>query len=136
VIVVLAAGVPAAQAQAPPPVPPPLKLPAGLRVRVWTHSLEGQRIEGTLVSADSAAVTLVPKSSQPLLGGELRLPASDVCCAAGAKPSCRRRRPRRPGSSASLEIEGLRLRIETLDRAPQSQAIPPLGLRIVLRPRG
>jgi hypothetical protein len=42
----------------------------------------------------------------------------------------------RPGSAASLEIEGLKLRLETLDRAPQSQAIPPLGLRIVLRPRG
>jgi len=40
-----------------------------------------------------------------------------------------------PGSAASLEIEGLKLRIETLDRAPQSQAIPPLGLRVVFDPR-
>jgi hypothetical protein len=77
VIVVLAAGVPVALAQAPP-VPPPLKLPAGVRVRVWTHSLPNHRIEGTLLSADSTAVALVPKSGQPLLGGEMRLPAPDV----------------------------------------------------------
>lgn len=41
----------------------------------------------------------------------------------------------RAGSAASLEIEGLKLRIETLDRAPRSGAIPPLGLRIVFDPR-
>jgi hypothetical protein len=41
----------------------------------------------------------------------------------------------RAGSSASLEIEGLKLRIETLDRAPRSEAIPPLRLRIVFNPR-
>jgi hypothetical protein len=41
----------------------------------------------------------------------------------------------RAGSSASLEIEGLKLRIETLDRAPRSEAIPPLALRIVFDPR-
>jgi len=75
--VVLAAGVPAALAQAPP-APPPLKLPAGLRARVWTNSFAGQRIEGTLVSADANGVTLLPKGSPPLLGGEMRLPASDV----------------------------------------------------------
>ena len=40
-----------------------------------------------------------------------------------------------PGSAASLEIEGLKLRIETLDRAPRSEAIPPLALRIVFDPR-
>jgi len=39
------------------------------------------------------------------------------------------------GSAASLEIEGLKLRIEGLDRAPQSQAIPRLALRIVFEPR-
>lgn len=76
VAVVLGTGVPAVVAQAPEP--PPLRLPAGVRVRVWTFSLAGQRIEGTLLSADSAAVTLIPKSSQPLLGGEMRLPAGDV----------------------------------------------------------
>src|SRR5512139_3325955 len=40
-----------------------------------------------------------------------------------------------PGSAASLELEGLKLCIQTLDRAPQSEAIPPLGLRIVFDPR-
>ena len=43
--VVLAAGVPAALAQAPP-APPPLKLPSGIKVRVWTYSLPNERIEG------------------------------------------------------------------------------------------
>ena len=75
--VVLAAGVPAALAQAPP-APPPLKLPSGIKVRVWTYSLPNERIEGTLLSADSSAVTLVPKSSQTLMAGEMRLPAADV----------------------------------------------------------
>jgi len=77
VFVVLGTSAPGAVAQAPP-APPPLKLPAGVRVRVWTYSLGGQRIEGTLLSADAAAVTLVPKSSQTLLAGEMRLPAADV----------------------------------------------------------
>jgi hypothetical protein len=67
----------AAFAQAPP-APPPLELPAGLKVRVWTYSMGGQRIEGTLLSADSSAVTLIPKGGPPLLAGEMRLPASDV----------------------------------------------------------
>ena len=39
------------------------------------------------------------------------------------------------GSAASLEIEGLKLRIESLDRAPHSQAIPRLGLRLVFDPK-
>jgi hypothetical protein len=67
----------AAVAQEPPP-PPHLKLPAGVRVRVRTYSLAGHTIEGTLLSADSGTVKLVPKSEQPLLGGEMKLPASDV----------------------------------------------------------
>ena len=75
--VVLATAVPAALAQAPP-APPPLKLPSGIRVRVWTYSMGGQRIEGTLLSADSNAVALIPKGSQPLMAGEMRLPAADV----------------------------------------------------------
>jgi len=41
----------------------------------------------------------------------------------------------RAGSSASIEIEGLRLRIEPLDRAPRDQAIPSLRLRIAFDPR-
>jgi hypothetical protein len=73
----IAAGAPAALAQAPP-APPPLKLPAGIKVRVWAHSMGGQRIEGTLLSADASAVTLIPKGEAPLLAGEMRLPAGDV----------------------------------------------------------
>lgn len=76
-VLVFAAAVPVALAQAPP-APPPLRLPAGVRTRVWTHSLPNHRIEGTLLSADSTAVTLVPKSNQPLMGGEMRLPTPDV----------------------------------------------------------
>lgn len=41
----------------------------------------------------------------------------------------------RAGSSVSLEIEGLRLRVETLDRAPLQEAIPPLALQVVFDPR-
>ncbi|HSD29163.1 MAG TPA: hypothetical protein VLL75_17815 [Vicinamibacteria bacterium] len=76
-LAVLGTGAPPAFAQAHP-APPPLRLPSGVRVRVWTHSLPGQRIEGTLLRADSGAVTLVPRSDQPLVGGELKLPAADV----------------------------------------------------------
>ncbi len=76
VAVVFGTGVPAVVAQAPEP--PPLSLPAGVRVRVWTFSLAGQRIEGTLLSADATGVTLVPKSSHALATGEMRLPAGDV----------------------------------------------------------
>ena len=39
------------------------------------------------------------------------------------------------GSKASIQIEGLKLRIEGLDRAPRGQAIPSLALRIVFDPR-
>jgi hypothetical protein len=76
-LAVLGTGAPIALAQAPP-APPHLKLPAGIRVRVRTYSLPKQTIEGTLLSADSSAVTLVPKSEQPLLGREMKLPAADV----------------------------------------------------------
>lgn len=42
----------------------------------------------------------------------------------------------RPGSGASLEIEGgLKVRIETLDRTPREQAIPRLALRLSFEPR-
>jgi hypothetical protein len=76
-LAVLGTGAPVALAQAPP-APPHLKLPAGIRVRVRTWSLPNQTIEGTLLSADSGAVTLVPKSEQPLLGREMKLPSADV----------------------------------------------------------
>jgi hypothetical protein len=39
------------------------------------------------------------------------------------------------GSAASLEIEGVKLRIEALDRAPREEAIPALSLRVVFDPR-
>ena len=76
-LAVLGTGAPVALAQAPP-APPPLKLPPGIRVRVWTYSLPGERIEGTLRSADAGAVRLVPKSDQPLFAEEMTLPAPDV----------------------------------------------------------
>ncbi len=76
-LTVLGTGVPVALAQEAAE-PPHLKLPAGIRVRVRTYSLPGQTIEGTLLSADSGAVRLVPKSERPLLGEEMKLPASDV----------------------------------------------------------
>jgi hypothetical protein len=75
--VLLAASAPAGIAQTPS-APPPLRLPAGLPVRVWTLSLPNQRIEGTLLSADATGVTLVPKGTHPLVTGEMRLPAGDV----------------------------------------------------------
>jgi len=39
------------------------------------------------------------------------------------------------GWKASIQIEGLKLRIDGLDRAPRGQAIPSLALRIVFEPR-
>jgi hypothetical protein len=41
----------------------------------------------------------------------------------------------RPGTAASLEIEGLKLSLECLDRAPRAEEIPSLALRIVFHPR-
>ena len=40
-----------------------------------------------------------------------------------------------PGSTAALEVEGLRLRLATLDRAPRGKALPPLALRVAFEPR-
>ena len=39
------------------------------------------------------------------------------------------------GANASIEIEGLKLRVETLDQAPKQTAVPPLALRLVFDPR-
>jgi hypothetical protein len=39
------------------------------------------------------------------------------------------------GDSTTVEIEGLKLRIEALDRTRKEQAIPPLALHIVFDPR-
>jgi hypothetical protein len=41
----------------------------------------------------------------------------------------------RSGSRASVEIEGVKVRIESLDRAPLGEAIPRLALRAVFEPR-
>jgi hypothetical protein len=41
----------------------------------------------------------------------------------------------RPGSRASVEVEGLKVRIESLDRAPVGEAPPRLALRAVFEPR-
>ena len=38
------------------------------------------------------------------------------------------------GPGASLQVEGVKLRIEPLDRAPRDQETPPLRLRIVFDP--
>lgn len=40
----------------------------------------------------------------------------------------------REGEAVSVEIEGLRVRIETLDRAARGEGIPNLGLRLVFDP--
>lgn len=39
------------------------------------------------------------------------------------------------GSRASVEIGGLKIRIESLDRAPVGQAFPQLALRVAFEPR-
>ena len=39
------------------------------------------------------------------------------------------------GANASIEIEGLKLRVESLDQATRQHAIPPLALRLVFDPR-
>jgi len=40
----------------------------------------------------------------------------------------------RPGSRASLEVEGLRFGVQVLDRTPQQQAVRRLALRLVFEP--
>jgi len=58
------------------PEPPALTLPVGVRARVFTGP--GHRIEGTLVNADSASITLVPKGSHPLATSQMTLPMREV----------------------------------------------------------
>lgn len=41
----------------------------------------------------------------------------------------------RAGSCASVEIEGLKIRIESLDRTPVGEAFSPLALRVAFEPR-
>ena len=40
----------------------------------------------------------------------------------------------RAGEAVSVEIEGLKVRVESLDRAPRGESIPNLGLRLVFEP--
>lgn len=60
------------------PEPPTLRLPEGIRARVFTRALPGRAIEGSIVSADTSAVTLVPKWADPFERGEMTVPTSDV----------------------------------------------------------
>jgi hypothetical protein len=57
--------------------PPALQLPAGIRARVATRTM-GQRIEGTLVSADSDAIRIMPKGSLPIASAAISVPTRDV----------------------------------------------------------
>jgi len=60
------------------PEPPPLRLPAGIRARVFTRALPDRTVEGRIVSADASAVTLVPRLADPFERGELTVRTSDV----------------------------------------------------------
>jgi hypothetical protein len=61
-----------------PPQPPALRLPLGARVRVRTAEAPGGWIQGTLVSASSAGVGLLPDGAPPIVGSEFRLPREAV----------------------------------------------------------
>jgi hypothetical protein len=58
--------------------PPALKLPAGARVRLRTQAAPGDWMKGTLASADSETIALVPEGAPPLGANELRLPRETV----------------------------------------------------------
>jgi len=58
--------------------PPALKLPVGGRVRIRTQAAPGDWIKGTLASADSGSIALVPEGAPPLGPNELRLPREAV----------------------------------------------------------
>ena len=59
------------------PEPPALELPLGARVRVRT-SASSDWIKGTLASADTATIALVPEEAPPLGENQLRLPSAGV----------------------------------------------------------
>jgi hypothetical protein len=74
-------GVPATHALAqelPAAEPALLTLPRGARVRLQLQTGGGQWTKGTLVSADSASVAIVPEDAPPLGTNQLRLPTSSV----------------------------------------------------------
>jgi hypothetical protein len=58
--------------------PPALELPVGGRVRIRTQAAPGDWIKGTLASADSGSIALVPDGAPPLGANELRLPSATV----------------------------------------------------------
>jgi hypothetical protein len=60
------------------PEPVALKLPVGGRVRIRTQAAPGDWIKGTLASADSGSIALVPDGVPPLGANELRLPSATV----------------------------------------------------------
>ncbi len=55
-----------------------LTLPMGARVRLQTTAAPGAWIEGILVSADAASISVVPKNAPPLGANQLRVPSASV----------------------------------------------------------
>jgi hypothetical protein len=60
------------------PQPPALQLPAGARVRLRTQASPAEWIKGTLASADSGSIAVVPEGAPPLGANVLRLPRGSV----------------------------------------------------------
>jgi hypothetical protein len=78
-VVTLGATVGEALAQQPPAAEPAaLTLPMGSRVRLQTAGAPGHWVKGVLVSADSAAVAMVPEDAPPLGANQLRVPSASL----------------------------------------------------------
>jgi len=63
--------------------------------------------------------------------------ALSAACATTRYTQSRIARPEAKGrgrEAVSVEIEGLKVRVESLDRAPRGESIPNLGLRLVFEP--
>jgi hypothetical protein len=71
-------GLAAAEVLAQPPEPPALRLPMGARVRIRPVAAPGDWVRGTLMSADSEGIGLLPENAPPLPWSELRLPRETV----------------------------------------------------------
>jgi hypothetical protein len=72
-------GVPACGALAQPAAEPALlQLPMGARARVQTVAAQGHWMRGTLASADSSSIAIVPEGAPPLGANQLRLPSASV----------------------------------------------------------
>jgi hypothetical protein len=78
VLTALAAALAGEALAQPAPEPPTLKLPVGARVRVRPVAAPGDWVRGTLVSADSEGIGLLPENAPPIAGSELRLPRETV----------------------------------------------------------